>query len=97
MNIKVRKIETRFMQGNIDVEGVLCNMFFEQLGNAAYESDLNIDEAIISNGFLKALQENKIPDFTTIKESNTFHNANSINQEYHHIIINDICYIVYFN
>jgi Ran GTPase-activating protein (RanGAP) involved in mRNA processing and transport len=96
MYIDSFKINTRFMSGN-KIKNFTLWEFTDMTQIEMMEFPYDLESAIISDNFLKALQENKIPDFTTIKESNTFHNANSINQEYHHIIINDICYIVYFN
>jgi hypothetical protein len=60
------------------------------------EFPYDLELAIISDNFLKALRENKTPNFSTIKESNKFTNPN-MGQEYHHIIIDNICYVVYFN
>ena len=92
-----RKINTRFMEGNIDIEGVIYDIVINAIGmSEAMSLGIDFDSAIYSNGFISAINNGLIPDFSTIKSSNAHSNANG-NTEYHHIIIEDECFVVYFN
>jgi len=86
MELKTKKIQTRFMEGNI------CDEMYYISDNLNFD----FDNAIYSNGFIAAVKNGLVPDFDTLIISNKSSN-NKSNQEYHHVIIGDICYIVFFN
>jgi len=83
------------MNGNIDVDGVILDILIEEHGHAAvYSSNIDFSEAIYSNGFIEAIEDDKIPMLKLYPtDSHRFYNELS---EYHHIIVNDECYNVYF-
>lgn len=89
------KVNTRFMQGNKDVDCVIFDILVEEYGQeAVLLSDFDTDNAIYSNGFIKAIEAGKIPTLELYNtDSYRFNNALT---EYHHVIINDNCYNVYF-
>ena len=95
--MKTRKINTRFMEGNIDVEGVIYDIVINSIGmSEAMSLGIDFDSAIYSNGFISAINNGLIPDFSTLKISNA-HSNSLCDTEYHHIIIGDECFVVYFN
>ena len=95
MRIATRNINTRFMQGNIDTKGAIYDLLVESHGQrAVLESNFDTDNAIYSNGFITAVEEGKIPELTL--HSTDSHRMFSELEEYHHVIINDECYNVYF-
>ena len=89
------KIKTRFMQGNIDLDGDVFNAIVNNLGmKKAMEIDFDFDNAIYSNGFVSAIKEGLIPDFSTLRTSCSF--TNNKGNEYHHVIVEDDCFVVDF-
>ena len=86
MNIKTRKINTRFMNGNIDVDGVIADIINNEFSFVCW------DHAIFSDGFISAIEDGLIPQINTIELSCK---AKSYG-EYHHFIYEDECYVVYF-
>ena len=95
--MKTKKVNTRFMEGNIDVDCIIFDIVCDSIGmQAAMNIDFDFDNAIYSNGFISAINNGLVPDFSSIKKSKT--TSNNINErEYHHVICNDVCYVVYFN
>jgi len=95
--MKTKKVKTRFMEGNIDVDGSVFDVICDKIGiEKAMNIDFDFDNAIYSNGFISAINSGLVPDFSTIKKSNS--NSNNQNDtEYHHVIVDDNCYVVYFN
>lgn len=83
------------MNGNIDLDGDILNILIEEHGQSAVMlSDFDTDNAIYSDGFISAIEEGKIPTLELFPtNSHRFHNELV---EYHHVIINDECYNVYF-
>ena len=83
------------MQGNEDLEGVVFDILIEEHGQkAVLNSDFDTDNAVYSDGFIAAISDGKIPMLELHKtDSHRFHNEL---KEYHHVIINDECYNVYF-
>lgn len=83
------------MNGNIDLDGDILNILIEEHGQSEVMlSDFDTDNAIYSDGFISAIEEGKIPMLELFPtNSHRFHNELS---EYHHVIINDECYNVYF-
>ena len=91
--MKTRKINTRFMVGNIDVEGVISDIISNEYGcGVVYSSGFSFDDAIYSDGFISAIEKGLIPNIEMIEPSHTVRKS----QEYHHMIIDDVCYNVYF-
>lgn len=92
-----KKVNTRFMEGNIDIDGIIFDIVCDSIGmQAAMNIDFDFDNAIYSNGFISAINNGLIPNFSTIKMSNSTCN-NQNDTEYHHVIVGDNCYVVYFN
>ena len=93
--MKIRKTQTRFMIGNIDLEGEILNVLIEEHGQKkVLMSNFDTDNAIYSDGFILAIESGKIPTLELYPtDSNRFYNEL---KEYHHVIINDECYNVYF-
>ena len=83
------------MSGNIELDGDILDILFDAHGQkAVLESDFDTDKAIYSNGFISAIEEGKIPMLKLYPtDSHRFHNEL---EEYHHVIINDECFNVYF-
>ena len=92
--MKTQKIKTRFMSGNIDVEGVISDILCNEYGcGVVYGLGFSFDDAIYSDGFISAIESGLIPNINKIELSFKARKSG----EYHHIIINDECYNVYFN
>jgi len=83
------------MNGNIDLDGVILDILVTEHGHSlVYSSDFDTDNAIYSDGFISAIEEDKIPMLELHPtDSHTYFNEL---EEYHHVIINDECYNVYF-
>ncbi len=91
--MKTRKTTTRFMNGNIDVDGEILDILTAEYGMAvAMECEINFDDAIYSDGFVHAIESGLIPQIDTISKS--FERKKE--GEYHHLIYNDECYVIYF-
>ena len=92
--MKTRNTTTRFMNGNIDVDGEIMDILTAEYGMAAVmECEIDFSDAIYSDGFIHAIENDLIPQIDTIAKS--FENKKS--GEYHHVIYNDECYVIYFN
>lgn len=93
--MKTQRVNTRFMQGNKDVDGIIFDILVEEYGMKAFlESNFDTDNAIYSNGFISAIEKGLIPSLElNSTDSHRYHNEN---EEYHHVIINDECFNVYF-
>ncbi len=83
------------MQGNIDIDGAILDILMEEYGQReVLMSDFDTDNAIYSNGFIQAIEDGKIPMLELHKtDSHRFYN--DLN-EYHHVIISNECFNVYF-
>lgn len=95
MILRTRKQSTRFMNGNIDVDGEILNILIAEYGQMeVLMSDFDADNAIYSDGFIDAIKDGKIPTLELLPtDSHRFYNDL---EEYHHVIINDECFNVYF-
>lgn len=92
--MKTLKISTRFMNGNLDVENVIFDILCDNYSKKeVFESIFGNDDIIYSDGFILAIENGLIPDITRVEES---FETKKIG-EYHHIILNDKCFSVYFN
>ena len=92
--MKTRNTTTRFMNGNIDVDGEIMDILTAEYGMAAVmECEIDFSDAIYSDGFVHAIENGLVPQIETIQKS--FENKKS--GEYHHVIYNDECYVIYFN
>ena len=86
--MKTRKTNTRFMVGNIDVEGTIFDIFVNEYGmNEVVNSGIDFDNAIYSDGFISAIENGWLPKLQL---------KSSIVKcgEYHHVIIENECYIM---
>ena len=91
--MKTRKTTTRFMNGNIDVDGEILDILTSEFGMAVImECEFGFDDAIYSDGFVHAIESGLIPQIDTISKS--FESKKE--GEYHHVIYNDECYVIYF-
>ena len=95
MILNIRKKQTRFMNGNIDVDGIIFDILVDEYGmKEVVFSDFDTDNAIYSDNFILAIKRGAIPTLKLYPtDSYRFHNDL---EEYHHVIINDECYNVYF-
>lgn len=93
--MRTRKVQTRFMNGNIDIDNVIYDLLIDEYGHGAvYSSDFDTDNAIYSDGFIRAIENGKVPMLKLSPlDSKWFYNEN---EEYHHVIINNECYNVHF-
>lgn len=83
------------MNGNIDLDGVIFDILVDNYGmKTVVFSDFDTDNAIYSDGFIQAINAGKIPTLE-LKDTDS-HRFYSELEEYHHVIINDECYNVYF-
>lgn len=90
-----RKINTRFMEGNIDDRGVVLDILAEKYGmSVACNSTIDWSSAIYSNGFVKALVDGKTP---CIDDFSLNWKKKRRDKEFHHILFNDECYAVFFD
>lgn len=93
MILNLRPAKTRFMNGNIDIDGDIFNILIDAHGQReTLLSDFDTDEAIYSDGFISAIKDDKVPE---LKLHESF--LPKKDKEYHHVIISDVCYFVYFN
>jgi hypothetical protein len=93
--MEIRKKQTAFMEGNIDLDGIVYHIFIDTYGHAKFfASGFDTEAAIYSNGFIDAIEDGKIPTLDLLPtDSHRFYNEL---EEYHHVIINDECFNVYF-
>ena len=91
--MEFRKVSTRFMDANKDVNAVVLNVLIDYYGmSAVFNSEFDWEECLYSNGFVHAIQQGLVPVLGT--ESESFKPKRD--GEYHHFISNDECYVVYF-
>jgi hypothetical protein len=68
--MKTRKTTTRFMNGNIDVDGEILDILTSEFGMAVImECEVGFDDAIYSDGFVHAIESGLIPQIDTISKS----------------------------
>jgi hypothetical protein len=95
MKLNTRNKKTRFMNGNIDLDGDILNILIENYGQKEVMlSDFDTDNAIYSDGFIDAIEAGKIPTLE-LHTTDSHRHFNEL-EEYHHVIINDECFNVYF-
>jgi hypothetical protein len=95
MYIKTRNIKTPRMAGNIDLDGCIFDILVENYGQQkVLLSDFDTDKAIYSNGFISAVERGLIPTLDLF-DTDSYRAYNEL-EEYHHVIIGDRCYNVYF-
>lgn len=83
------------MNGNIDLDGTIFDILVEEHGmKEVCSSNFDTDNAIYSNGFISAIKDGKIP-MLELHSTDSHRTFNEL-EEYHHVIINDECYNVYF-
>lgn len=89
--MKTREITTRFMRANKTDE--VFDMMVEEFGMPEMcNAKIDFNEALFSNGFIYACENGMMPILGSEKE--TFENTGD--QEYHHLIFNEVCYSVFF-
>lgn len=83
------------MNGNIDLDGEILNILCDEHGQReAIFSDFDTDNAVYSDGFIAAVEEGKIP-MLDLHPTDSHRKYNDL-EEYHHVIINNECFNVYF-
>lgn len=91
--MRTRKVKTRFMNANVDVDGDIANLLIAEYGMIeVLNCGIDFDEAFYSDGFIYAIEEGKIPTLNSICESF----LGKKHGEYHHLIHEDKCYVMYF-
>jgi len=91
--IHTRRIEKRFMQGNLDIFGDIYDEIRSHYENEVFfESIFAKEDIIYSDGFVHAIEMGLFPELE-IHESFLAKR----DQEYHHLIVNKKCYVAYFN
>jgi len=91
----IRKVSTRFMDGNIDLDGCIFSLLVDEYGMSEVcknKNEIDFDEAIYSNGFIHAIEEGMIPMLNEIAPSF----ESKIDGEYHHFIHKEECFVMYF-
>jgi hypothetical protein len=93
--MKLAQVNTRFMQGNKDIDGVVADIMIEKYGfqEVIINSGIDFDNAIYSNGFISAIKEGLVPEPKLIEIPSLVKGS----VEFHHVIIGDECYAMYFN
>jgi len=92
--MKTRQVNTRFMQGNLDVECEIFDIMVNEYGmSEVCNSGINFEDAIYSNRFIEAIENGSIPCLELVDNSEMIRGE----KEYHHVIIDDVCYKMYFN
>lgn len=83
------------MSGNIDLDGYILDILIEEHGQIeVMNSEFDTDNAIYSDGFISAIEDGKIP-MLELYPTDSHRFSNEL-EEYHHVIINDECFNVYF-
>lgn len=92
--IEVRKVKTRFMNGNLDVNGDIYDYLRGEYGMAdMIKNHVDHSEAIYSDGFVNAFNNGRMPILGSEVLSFEPHKRDD---EYHHVIVGDNCYRMYF-
>lgn len=87
----MKQVSTRFMEGYKGSE--MFDILAENFGMSEICScGIDFEEAIFSRGFVNAVESGKMPILDSLTESYKMKR----NEEYHHIIIDDECYVMYF-
>jgi hypothetical protein len=91
---RMAKCQKSFMVGNKDIDGlvydVVSNVYSQR---EIIQSDIDFENAIYSDGYIKAIKDGLTP---ILKLHTTIDNNGYVQKEYHHIIIGDECYKMYF-
>ena len=88
-----RDKQTRFMNGNIDLDGEVLDILVEKYGHGiVYSCGFDFSDALYSDGFVTAIED----DLTPIIDSITPSYIRKSEDEYHHVIFNNECYVMYF-
>lgn len=91
--MKTLKKQTRFMNGNIDIEGVIVDSLINEFGcNDVFSNGLFNEDTIYSDGFINAFNNGLMPILGSEHESF----MPKKEDEYHHFISNDKCFVTYF-
>jgi hypothetical protein len=86
------KVHTDYMVGNRTSE-VFELMTEKYDWSEMCNHHIDYDQAIFSDGFISAIKRGQLPILGTEKESGTnLHGG----KEYHHLISDGVCYVVYF-
>lgn len=95
MTLNTRNKSTQLMNGNIDIDGTILDILAENHGHGAvYSCGWDPCEAIYSDGFIEAIEGGKTPMLELFPTDS--HRHYSELEEYHHVIINDECFNIYF-
>ena len=91
MKLNTKTAETRLMKG------YKCDEMFDVLADYFSMPEvahhvIDFSDAIYSDGFILAVENEMIPDITDYEVAG----SRSKEQEFHHIIYNDVCYKIYF-
>ena len=90
--MNIQKINTRFMQGN------KCSEVFDLLADhygmsKVSHNKIDFEECIFSDGFIRAIENDAM---IPVLDSQKLDCEKKTNQEYHHFIFENECYIIYF-
>lgn len=89
--MKTLEITTRFMIAN-KTDEIFDEMASHYGMDVICSQAVDFEEALFSNGFINAMENDLIP----ILGSEHLAHEQKSEQEYHHFILNDKCYVIYF-
>ena len=89
-----RKVSTRFMDANQDVNNIIFDALTDKYSmSEVCNHEFDYCDALFSNGFVSAVSDGRLPILGTEQLSFVAKKKG----EYHHVIFNDECYVVYFD
>ena len=90
--MEIQKVKTRSMDANRTE--IVFDILVEKYGmDKVCFDEIDWLEALFSNGFMLAIKEGLTPELGSHKLSG----ESKYCGEYHHLISNEICYVIYFN
>ena len=93
----MKKVQTRFMSANQDTESIIFDLMADTYGmSETCNNDFDYSDALFSDGFVLAIEmDQMIPVLGSeikVEDWDKRHGG----REYHHAILNDECYVVFF-
>ena len=93
----MKRVETRFMRANKDEETLLFDSLVEENGmSEVCNNDFSYEDALFSVGFVDAFEDGSLPILGSEVNVEAWDKRHG-GREYHHAILNDECYVIFFN